>query len=99
MSLIHPIPIIQAINLRVQKASMAKAHAFTPFNQRILLNLQQHGDIPMASLKILPIFIGKEKTILIEHIKDVASLCDVYHITQENVSIRILEKYLKGKAL
>lgn len=78
---------------------MARAHTFVPFNGGIPLNLKQHDDIPMVALKSLPIFTSEDPTTLVEHIRDVASLCGVHHVTQENVALRLLVASLKGKAL
>lgn len=77
---------------------MARNQPFMPFNGGSPLNLAQH-DIPIAALKIFPFFIGEDQTAPIKHIRDVASLCGVHHITQENVAIRLLATSFKGKAL
>lgn len=76
-----------------------KVHPFVPFNKGSPLNLVQHDDIPTATLKSWPFFIGEDQTIAIEHIRDVASLCGVHHIVGENVTLRLLAASFKGKAL
>lgn len=55
--------------------------------------------MPISALKSLPIFIGEDQTSTIEHIRDVAFLCALHNITQDNVAVRLLVASLKGKAL
>lgn len=76
-----------------------RAFAFVPFNQGSPLNLQKHDDIPLTTLKGLPEFMGEGQITPFEHIKDVATLCNVHHITQENVAVRLLAASFKRKAL
>ena len=73
--------------------------AFVPFDQGSPLNLQQHNDIPLAALKGVPYFTGERQTTSFEHVRDIATLCNVHHMTQENVAIRLLAASFKGKAL
>lgn len=76
-----------------------RQHLFTPFNGGTTLNIIHHDDIPVASLRGLPYFTGEDFTTLVEHIRDIATLCSVHNITQENVALRLLVASLKGKAL
>lgn len=78
---------------------MIRQHTFVPFNGGNPLNLGQQDDILISILKILPIFMGEDQTTPLERIKDVASLCGVHHIIEENVAIQLLETYFRGKAL
>lgn len=61
--------------------------------------MAQHNDIPMADLKSFPFFTREDQTTPIEHIRDVASLCGVHHITQEDVAGRLLATSFKGREL
>ena len=63
--------------------AIPRAFAFVPFNEGSPLNLAQHNDIPLAALKGLPDFNGEGQTIAFEHIRDIASLCNVHHVTRE----------------
>lgn len=76
-----------------------KAFSFVPFNQESPLNLQQHNDIPLVALKGVLYFTGEGQTTTFEHVRDVATLCNVHHVTQENVAIGLLAASFKGKAL
>ena len=78
---------------------MARAFSFVPFNQGSPLNFSQHHDIPLVALKSLPNFTREDQTTTYEHIRDVATLCIVHHITHEDVATKLLATYLKGKAL
>ena len=78
---------------------MARAFSFVPFNQGSPLNFSQHHDIPLAVLKSLPDFTRETQTIAYEHIRDIATLCSVHHITHEDVAAKLLAASLKGKAL
>jgi len=78
---------------------MAKPYPFVAFNRGSLLQLAQHDDIRATALRGLPYFTGEDHTIVVDHIQDVATLCSVYNITQENVAIRLLAVSLKEKAL
>ena len=78
---------------------MARKYAFVPFNQGSPLNFSQHHDIPLAALKSLPDFTGENQTTTYEHIRDVATLCNVHHVTEEDVATKLLAASLKGKAL
>lgn len=69
------------------------------FNQGSPLNLQQHDDILVASLIILCIFTREDQTSPIEHIRDIASLCGLHHVTQDNFDVILLAMSLKGKTL
>lgn len=59
----------------------------------------QHDDIPVAALKSLPYFPGEDQVTPIEHIQDVANLCALHHIMEDNVAMRLLAVSFKGKAL
>lgn len=47
----------------------------------------------------MPIFTGEDQTSAIEHMRDVSSLYGLYHITHDDVYVRLLATSLKGKAL
>lgn len=74
----------------------ARNQPFVAFNQGSPLNLTQHDPIPVAALKSLPYFNGEDQTTPMEHIKDVANLCAVHHVTEENVAIRLLAASLSS---
>lgn len=76
-----------------------RAFAFILFNQGSPLNLVQHDDIPLAALKGLLEFIREGQVMPFEHIRDVVALCNVHHVTQENVAVRLLVASFKKKAL
>ena len=63
------------------------------------MNLTHHDVILVATLKSLPYFTGEDQTTLVEHIKDVANLCALHHVTKDNVVVRLLAVSFKGKAL
>ena len=88
---------VQVPKSRTSPAQMARA--FAAFNQGSPLNLNQHDDIPVAALKSLPYFLGENQVTPIEHIQDVANLCALHHITEDNVVVRLLAASFKGKAL
>ena len=43
--------------------------------------------------------MGEDQTTPVEHIKDVANLCSLHHVTEDNVVVRLLAASFKGKAL
>lgn len=61
--------------------------------------MTQWKDIPVAALKSIPYFTGETTTTPIEHIQDIADICSVHNITQDDVGVRLLATSLKGKAL
>lgn len=72
---------------------------FVPFNQGSPLRIANHNNIPLVALKGLPSFIGEGHVIAIKHIRDVASLCNVHHVMEKDVALKLLVVSLKGKAL
>lgn len=78
---------------------MARQFPFVAFNGGSPFNLIQQDDIPVAALKSLPFFTREDQTTPIEHIRDIASLYGVDHVTQKNVALRLLFASFKGKAL
>lgn len=78
---------------------MARNQVFVTFNGGSLLILTQWSVIPVAVLKSIPYFIGETTTMPIEHIQDIANICSVHNITQDDVAVRLFATSLKGKAL
>ena len=69
---------------------MARRFSFVPFNQGSHLNFAQHHDISLVALKSLPDFIRETQNKAFKHIRDVATLCNIIHITEEDVTIKLL---------
>lgn len=57
------------------------------------------GAIPVSALKALPKFTRDNTKTPAEHLQDVADVCLVHGITAQNVALRLLAAYFKGKAL
>ena len=76
-----------------------RAHAFATFNGGSPLLLAQRHDIPIAALKSIPKFIGETSIFPLEHIQEVANVCNIHGITENDVIVRLLASSLKGKAL
>ena len=96
--LVQPFPFVFVRRRRrLKRTKMARA--FAAFDQGSPLNLTQHDPIPVAALKSLPYFSGEEQTTPTEHIQDVANLCALHHVTEDNIAVRLLAASFKGKAL
>lgn len=93
------VPVQQQSHFQPPLMAAPRAFAFVPFDQGSPLDLAQHDVIPLAALKGLPDFTGDGQTSAFEHIRDIASLCNVHHVTQENVAVRLLAASFKGKTL
>lgn len=78
---------------------MAIAHAVATFNGGSPLLLAQRHDIPVATLKSMPKFIGETSISPLEHIQEVANVINIHGIIEDDVAVRILTSSLKGKAL
>lgn len=87
-----PIPQVLPMAATIQ-------HPFAPFNKGNPLNISQHDDILVVALKSLSFFTREDHTTSVDHIQDVATLCSVHNISQENVALRLLVVSLKWKAL
>lgn len=59
----------------------------------------QMDGIPLNALKNIPYFIGNTVATQIEHIQDMANICFVHNITEDNVDVKLLATSLKGKEL
>ena len=57
--------------------------------------LAQRDPIPVAALKSLPFYTGETHVTPVEHIFDVASICAVHNITEDNVAVRLLATSFK----
>ena len=78
---------------------MDRAHAFSTFNGGSPLFLAQRHDILVATLKSIPKFTGKTSISPLEQIQDIVNVCNIHSITEDDVAVRLLASYLKGKAL
>lgn len=78
---------------------MARNQVLPPFNARIPLMLAQHDLIPITALKSLPFYTRETHVTPVEHIFDVANICVVHNITEDNVAVRLLVTPFNGKAL
>jgi hypothetical protein len=63
------------------------------------LNFATHHDIPANALKILSFFTKENHVLVVDHIRDVATLCGLHQVTQQDISLKLLATSLKGKAL
>ena len=61
--------------------------------------LAQRHDILVAALKSIPKFTGETSISPLEHIQEVANVCNIHGITEDDVAVRLLASSLKGKAL
>lgn len=87
------------VSSNIALPEMARNLSFVPFDQGNPLRIANHNNIPLATLKGLPSFTREGKTTAIENIRDIASLCNVHHIMEEDVALKLLVASLKGKAL
>lgn len=78
---------------------LPRVHAFATFNGGIPLLFSQRHDIPAFALKSIPEFTGETSISPLEHIQEVANVCIIHGITEDDVAVRILAISLKGKAL
>lgn len=76
-----------------------RAHAFSTFNGGSSLLLAQRHDILVATLKSIPDFTSETFISPLEHIQEVANVYNIHGIIEDDVAIRILASYLKGKYL
>ena len=76
-----------------------RVHAFSTFNGGSHLLLAQRHDIPVSTLKSIPDFTGETSISPLEHIQEVANVCNIHGITENDVAVRLLASSLKGKAL
>ena len=74
-------------------------HAFATFNGGSPLLLTQRHDIPVSALKSIPDFTGETSISPLEHIQEVANVCNIHGITEDDVVVRLLASSLKGKTL
>lgn len=70
-----------------------------PFTNGSPLVIPVYHDIPNATMKSLPSFIGENQVTPVEHIKDVTALCAIHNITHEDIALRLLASPFKGKSL
>ena len=63
------------------------------------MQIATHHDIPSAALKSLPYFNGENHVSVVEHIKDVATLCGLHQVAHEDVVLKLLVASFKGKEL
>ena len=61
--------------------------------------MAQRHDIPIAALKSIPEFTGETSISPLEHIQDVANVCNIHGIIEDDVVVRLIASSLKGKAL
>ena len=61
--------------------------------------MAQRHDIPVASIKGIPKFTGETSISPLEHIQEVANVCNIHGIIEDDVAVRLLASSLKGKAL
>ena len=78
---------------------MARSHAFTTSNGGSPLLLAQRHDITLVVLKSIPKFTGETSISPLKHIQEVANVCNIHGIIEDDVIVRILSSSLKGKAL
>ena len=95
--LVQPFPLVFVRRRKTKRTKMARA--FVAFDQGSPLNLAQHDPIPVAALKSLSYFSGEEQTTPIENIQDVANLCALHHVTEDNIAVRLLAASFKGNFL
>ena len=78
---------------------MAQNFPFIAFNAGNPLQISTHHDIPLATLKSLSLFTRENHVLLVEHIRDIATLCGLHQVTHEDVALKLLVASFKGKAL
>lgn len=57
------------------------------------------GPIPSVVLKAIPKFTGECHKTPREHLQDIANVCTIHGIIEQNVALRLLVAYFKGRAL
>ena len=87
------------INRLLVYMAQPRAHGFATFNGGSPLLLAQRHDIPVAALKSIPEFTGETSISPLEHIQEVANVCNIHGIIEDDVVVRLLTSSLKGKAL
>ena len=78
---------------------MARNFPFIVFNVGSPLQIATHHDILSVVLKSLPLFTSENHVSLVEHIKDIATLCSLHQVVHEDVAMKFLATSFKGKAL
>lgn len=72
---------------------------FLTFNGGSPLVLSQKNDILVAAIKAIPFFTRETFITPYEHIYDVASICMMFDVIEDNVATNLLGSSFKGKAL
>ena len=87
------------INRSLVYMAQPRAHAFATFNGGSPLLLAQRHDVPIVAVKSIPKFTGETSISPLEHIQEVANVCNSHGITEDDVAVRLLASSLKGKEL
>jgi hypothetical protein len=87
------------VNRTLIYMALPRVHAFATFNGGSPLLLAQRHDIPTSALKSLPNFMGETSVSPLEHIQEVANVCNIHGVTDDDVAVRLLATSFKGKAL
>ncbi len=87
------------INRSLVYMEQHRAHTLATFNGGSPLLFSQRHDIPIATLKSIPNFIAEISISPLEHIQEVANVCNIHGIIEDDVVVRLLAPSLKGKAL
>lgn len=87
------------VNRTLIYMALPRVHAFATFNGGSPLLLAQRHDMPVSTLKSLPDFTGETSVSPLEHIQEVANVCNIHGVTEDDVVVRLLATSFKGKAL